>query len=126
MQTSGSMILSPSVSQDWPLRRQQFHRFHDRGISFARLVVLVATALTCNSAGQLCLGADSVATGEYHGRIGDVIRIGAYSLFKVDKVLVAIRAEKAGLIDCGLARLDPATNQTTGPGVLRSQALLSW
>ena len=57
------------------------------------------------------LGVDNVNTREYHGRIGDVIHIEPYALFKVDKVLVAIRAEKAGLIEHGLATLDPKTNQ---------------
>ena len=32
-------------------------------------------------------------------------------LFKVDKVLVAIHAEKAGLIEHGLARREPRTEQ---------------
>ena len=57
------------------------------------------------------LGVDNVGTREYHGRIGDVIHIEPYAIFKVDKVLVAIRAEKAGLIEHGLATLDPKTNQ---------------
>jgi hypothetical protein len=57
------------------------------------------------------LGVDIVDTRGHHGRIGDLIRIEPYALFKVDKVLVAIRAEKAGLIEHGLAALDPKTNQ---------------
>jgi len=61
------------------------------------------------------LGVDNVDTREYHGRIGDVIHIEPYAIFKVDKVLVAIRAEKAGLIEHGLATLDPKTNQWHSP-----------
>src|ERR1043166_3018230 len=57
------------------------------------------------------LGVDHVDMREYHGHIGDLIRIDAFSLFKMDKVLVAIRAEKAGVIERGLARPDPTTNQ---------------
>ena len=57
------------------------------------------------------LGAESVDTREYHGHAGDLIRIEPFTLFKVDKVLVAIRAEKAGLIEHGLAKLEPRTDQ---------------
>ena len=57
------------------------------------------------------LGVDHVDMREYHGHIGDLIRIDAFSLFKLDKVLAAIRAEKAGVIERGLARLDPTANQ---------------
>jgi hypothetical protein len=57
------------------------------------------------------LGVDHVDMREYHGHTGDVIRIDAFSLFKLDKVLVAIRAEKSGVIERGLARPDPTTNQ---------------
>ena len=57
------------------------------------------------------LGVDNVDTREYHGRIGDLIRIEPYAIFKVDKVLVAIRAEKAGLIEHGLAASEPKTKQ---------------
>ena len=56
------------------------------------------------------LGAESVDTREYHGHAGDLIRIEPFTLFKVDKVLVAIRAEKAGLIEHGLAKLEPRTD----------------
>jgi len=57
------------------------------------------------------LGTDSVDTRAYHGRPGDLIRIDPFALFKVDKVLVAIRAEKVGVIERGLAKLDPGTRQ---------------
>jgi hypothetical protein len=57
------------------------------------------------------LGGDSIDTQGYHGHIGGLIRIEPYALFKVDKVLVAISAEKAGLVERGLARLAPKTNQ---------------
>jgi hypothetical protein len=57
------------------------------------------------------LGADSVDTREYHGRIGDLIPIEPFTTFKVNKVLVAISAEKAGLIEHGLATLQPRTHQ---------------
>src|ERR1041384_861087 len=60
------------------------------------------------------LGVDHVDMREYHGHIGDLIRIDAFSLFKLDKVLVAIRAEKAGVIERGPARPDPTTNQWLG------------
>ena len=50
------------------------------------------------------LGIDSVDTREYHGRVGDIIRIDPYTLFKIDKVLVAISGERAGVIEHGLAR----------------------
>ena len=50
------------------------------------------------------LGIDSVDTREYHGHIGDVIRIDPYTLFKIDKVLVAISGERAEVIEHGLAR----------------------
>ena len=53
------------------------------------------------------LGVDSVDTREYHGHVGDLIRIDPYTLFKVGKVLVAISADKAGLIEHGQAT--PAT-----------------
>src|ERR1043166_7111034 len=70
----------------------------------------------CNSRGRprvvaQLLGVDNVDTSGNHGRIGDLIRIEPFAIFTVDKVLVAIRAEKAGLIEHGLARLDPGTNQ---------------
>ena len=55
------------------------------------------------------LGSDSVDTRDYHGHVDDLIPIEPYALFKVDKVLVAIWAEKAGLVERGLARLDPGT-----------------
>ena len=58
------------------------------------------------------LGVDNVDTREYHGQIGDLIRsIEPYAMFKLDRVIVTIRAEKAGLIEHGLAKLDPTTNQ---------------
>ena len=57
------------------------------------------------------LDIDSIDTRAYHGRPGDLIRIDPYALFKVDKVLVAIRTEKAGVIERGLAKLDPGTRQ---------------
>lgn len=50
------------------------------------------------------LGVDNVDTRGYHGRMGDLIVIEPFAVFKVDKVLVAIRAEKAGLIERGLAK----------------------
>jgi hypothetical protein len=49
------------------------------------------------------LGADCVDTRGYHGRAGDLIRIDALVFFKVEKILVAIRGEKAGVIEHGLA-----------------------
>ena len=57
------------------------------------------------------LGADSVDTREYHGHVGDLIRIEPFTLFKVDKVLVAICAERAGLIEHGLATPQPRSHQ---------------
>ena len=57
------------------------------------------------------LGVDHVDMREYHGHIGDIIRIDAFSLFKVDKVLVAIRDERSGFIERGLARLDAISGQ---------------
>ena len=57
------------------------------------------------------LGTDSVDTRAYHGHPGDLIRIDPFALFKVDKVLAAIRAEKAGVVERGLAKLDPETRQ---------------
>ena len=57
------------------------------------------------------LGVDNVDTSAYHGHVGDIIRIEPFAIFKIDKVLVAIRAEKAGLIEHGLATLDPKTHQ---------------
>ena len=57
------------------------------------------------------LGVDNVDTRAYHGHVGDIIRIEPFAIFKIDKVLVAIRAEKAGLIERGLATLDPTTKQ---------------
>jgi len=52
----------------------------------------------------------SVDTRAYHDIPGpDPIDPGA--LFKSDKVLVAIRAEKAGVIERGLAKLDAGTRQ---------------
>jgi hypothetical protein len=53
------------------------------------------------------LGADSVDTKSTTGHVGDLIRIEPYTLFKVDKVLVAISAEKAGVVEHGLARFQP-------------------
>ena len=40
-----------------------------------------------------------------------LIRIEPFTTFKVDKVLVAICAEKAGLIEHGQATLQPRTHQ---------------
>ena len=57
------------------------------------------------------LGVDSIDTQEYHGHVGDIIRIEPFTTFKVDKVLVAICAEKAGLIEHGLATRQPRTHQ---------------
>ena len=57
------------------------------------------------------LGVDSIDTQEYHGHVGDIIRIEPFTTFKVDKVLVAICAEKAGLIEHGLATHRPRTHE---------------
>ena len=57
------------------------------------------------------LGVDHVDMREYHGHIGDLIRIDTFSLFKMDKILIAIRAEKSGVIEWGLVRPHPTTNQ---------------
>ena len=53
------------------------------------------------------LGADSVDTRDFHGHVGALIRIEPFTLFKVHKVLVAICAERAGLIGHGLATPQP-------------------
>jgi hypothetical protein len=57
------------------------------------------------------LGADCVDTRGYHGHVGDLIRIDVFVFFKVDKVLVAIRGELAGVIEHGLATQDPRPHQ---------------
>jgi hypothetical protein len=57
------------------------------------------------------LGADSINTQGYHGHIGDHVRIEPYALFKVDKVLVAISAERTGLVEHGLTTLEPGIGQ---------------
>ena len=51
------------------------------------------------------LGADSVDTRDYHCHIGDLIRIDPYALFKVERVLVAIKGENWQIIEYGLAKL---------------------
>ena len=56
------------------------------------------------------LGSDNIDTQGYHGHISDLIRIEPYALFRVDKVMVAISAERTGVVERGLARLDPRTN----------------
>jgi hypothetical protein len=57
------------------------------------------------------LGSDNIDTREYHGHAGDLIRIDVYAAQNVDQVRVTIHAEKAGLLEQGLARFDPAARQ---------------
>ena len=54
------------------------------------------------------LGADCVYTREYHGKAGDRIRIEPF-MVGVEKVLVAIQADRAGLVERGFAKLEPAS-----------------
>ena len=67
------------------------------------------------------LGGDSVDTPDDHGHIGDIIRFEPYTLFNrmlMDRMLIAIWAEKAGLVEHGLAKLEPRIEQSTCPALL--------
>ena len=57
------------------------------------------------------LGADNIDTQDYHGRIGDVIRIESYTPFGLDRVIVTIRADSMNLVEHGQAKFHPETNR---------------